>query len=45
MTVIISLSYSLIYFVAFVHVLGPEYKEGDVPTWWRGMRAKCKAMR
>lgn len=44
-TVIVSLSYSLIYFVAFVHVLGPELKEGDIPTWWRGCRAKCRATR
>ena len=43
-TVVLSLSYALIYFVGFVHVLGPEFNEGSLPSMWRKCRDKCRTV-
>ena len=41
-TVIFSLSYAMIYFLAFMHIAGPQGKQGDIPTLWRSCISKCK---
>ena len=42
MTVVFSSCYALVYFLAFLHVIGPEGKQGDIPTMWRKCTSKCK---
>lgn len=32
LTVLFSVSYSLVYYLAFMHALGPQGKQGDIPT-------------
>ena len=44
-TVIFSLCYAMIYFLAFLHVFGPQDKQGDIPTMWRSCVRKCKRMK
>ena len=33
-TVLFSLTYALVYFLAFMHLLGPERKQGDIKQLW-----------
>lgn len=42
MTVLFSLSYALIYFVAFVHAFGPQYKQGDISPAFKYCLRCCK---
>ena len=41
-TVVLSLSWALIYFQAWMHVLGPNGTTGDIPTMWRACTRKCR---
>ena len=41
-TVSFSLTFSLGYFLAFLHSFGPERKQGDIPSLWRKCTGKCK---
>jgi len=43
MTVILSISYALVYFLAFMHSFGPEKKDGDLATMWKGCVEKCSS--
>lgn len=40
-TVTFSLTYALVYFLALLHTIGPQDKQGDIPTMLRSCRDKC----
>ena len=42
MTVMFSLSFSLVYFLAFLHAFGPQRKQGDIPTMCRTCTSNCR---
>ena len=42
-TVVFSLMYALIYFLAFLHAFGPQGKHGDIVAMWRACTAKCSS--
>ena len=44
-TVIFSLTYALIYFLAFMHAFGPENTQGNIPSIWHRCTGKCRKMK